>query len=237
MSENEENEGTKTKMYKERKGNVSAYRGCLFKCSYCAFSGTLSRQSCELCQKYIPHAHLEVLNRRPPATKVGEFLTMALTGDVAFASDEELRKMIAYCNKWDDREFVMQSKNPSVFEKFSDYIRPNMCIGTTLESDIDHGLSKAPTPASRHNAMQSLNCRKMVTVEPILIFNLDQFYSMIHSIDPEIVYIGYDSKKNKLPEPTLDETNELINRLREHGFEVREKLISKAWYEEKNNET
>ncbi|MCK5374102.1 MAG: hypothetical protein KAJ40_02350, partial [Alphaproteobacteria bacterium] len=60
---------------------------------------------------------------------------------------------------------------------------------------------------------------------------------MIHSIDPEVVYIGYDSKKNKLPEPTLDETNELINRLREHGFEVREKLISKAWYEEKNNET
>ena len=221
----------KTKMYAERKANISAFRGCLFGCTYCAFNGTLSRQSCELCRKYTPHAHLEVLDKRPPTTKEGEFLTMSLNGDVAFASENELVKMMLYCNTWDDRTFVMQSKNPRIFEPLADFIKPNMIIGTTIESDIDHNISKAPSPIKRYASMRLLDCRKMVTIEPILTFNLDKLWSWIQLINPEIVYIGYDSKNNELPEPTLDETNELIAVLREHGFNVKEKLIRKAWYE------
>jgi hypothetical protein len=164
-------------------------------------------------------------------TQEGEFITMSLTGDIAFASEKELVKMLLYCNTWEDRTFVLQTKKPHIFEPLTDFIKPNMVIGTTLESDIDHGLSKAPTTVKRYEAMRALDCRKMVTVEPILTFNLDRFYMMLHLINPEVVYIGYDSKNNHLPEPTLAETQELIEQLRSSGFDVKEKLMRKAWYE------
>ena len=223
----------KTKMYEERapNGNISGFRGCDFKCSYCAFRNTLRFQKCEKCKSFTPHAHLEVLDRRPPKTKDGQFLTMGLTGDIAFATDKELRAMIAYCHKWSDRTFVLQTKNPRIFEPLTDFIKPNMIIGTTIESDINHGVSKAPPPHLRFESMKALNCRKMITIEPILTFNLNVLFKWIKSIKPEVVYIGYDSKNNHLPEPTLAETRELIEQLHISGIDVKEKLIRKAWYE------
>ena len=219
------------KMYQERKANISAYRGCAWNCVYCAFQNTLRFQSCEQCKKFEPHAHLEVLDRTPPITKDGEFLTMSLTGDIAFAREQDLVKMLLYCNAWDDRTFVLQSKNPRIFEQYNVLIKPNMVIGTTIESDVDHHMSKAPPPAQRYASMRLLNCRKMVTIEPILKFDLAKLYGWIHLINPEIIYIGYDSKSNNLPEPTLAETKELIKELRTAGYDVREKLIRKAWDE------
>lgn len=53
----------------------------------------------------------------------------------------------------------------------------------------------------------------------------------ILAIKPEFVYIGYDTKKCKLPEPTLAETQALIDRLRKEGLDVRLKTIHPAWYE------
>lgn len=208
-----------TKMYAERKANISAFRN------------VLRFQECEACKKFKPHAHLEVLEKSPPMTKEGEFITMSLTGDIAFASEKELVKMLLYCNTWEDRTFVLQTKNPHIFEPLTDFIKPNMMIGTTIESDIDHGVSKAPSPYLRFEAMKRLDCRKMVTVEPILTFNLNVLFKWIQSINPEIVYIGYDSKNNNLPEPTIDETRELIKQLQSAGIDVKEKLMRKAWYE------
>lgn len=218
-------------MYHERKANISAFRGCGWNCTYCAFQNTLRFQSCVQCKKFEPHAHLEVLDRKPPTTKAGQFITMSLNGDVAFASDEELRKMLEYCNEWSDRTFMMQSKDPSTFLKFNGLISDNMIIGSTIESDINYKISSAPKTVQRNASMKLLDCRKMVTIEPILTFNLHKMYEWMFLIDPEVIYIGYDSKNNNLPEPTLNETTALIDMLRDSGFTVKEKLIRKAWYE------
>jgi hypothetical protein len=43
---------------------------------------------------------------------------------------------------------------------------------------------------------------KMITVEPILDFDLDQFVRMIKICEPEQVNIGADSGNNRLPEPS-----------------------------------
>jgi len=219
----------KTKMYPERKTNISAFRGCGWGCTYCAFKNTLRFQSCDACKKFNPHAHLEALNKTPPKTNNGEYVAVGMNGDVAFASVGELRAMINYCTKWSDRTFMMQSKDPSCFIPYT--LPDNLIIATTIESDIDHDVSKAPNTVNRFESMRSLNCRKMITIEPILTFNMNRLFMMIHLINPEIVYIGYDSKNNNLPEPTIDETRELIEQLRISGIDVKEKLIRKAWYE------
>jgi len=75
--------------------------------------------------------------------------------------------------------------------------------------------------------------RKMVTIEPILKFDLKVMLDWIKEINPEVVYVGYDShpKINKLDEPPLAMTKQLIAGLGKLGIEVRKKKIRKAWNE------
>lgn len=237
------------KMYPERVGNISAFRGCGFGCTYCAFRRALRRSKCEKCRTFEPHAHLEVLNNRPPKTKEGEFLTIGLTGDISFADVQkgDMLAILDYVCKWSDRTFLLQSKNPAFFSTF--VIPKNVIIGTTIETTsvawdsqeqwvrhdrkvlIYSDISKAPHPYKRHWAMQELRCRKEVTIEPIMDFNEDVMVQWIQDIEPEFVYIGYNSKDNvRIPEPSLKKTERLIERLKVFTI-VRTKLLRKAWWE------
>jgi hypothetical protein len=55
--------------------------------------------------------------------------------------------------------------------------------------------------------------RKMVTIEPVMDFDLEPFVEMIKAIKPEWVNIGADSKNHNLPEPSKDKVFALISRL------------------------
>lgn len=228
-----------TKMYEHRKGNISVFRGCSYFCSYCAFRTSLRRSPCERCRVFEPHAHMEVLEKTPPKTKVGEFITIGLTGDISFMDMVDFWKVIEYCRKWKDRTFLIQSKKPWYFLQFLEHIVPlsipdNVIIGTTIETNrTTDTISKAPEPALRCYAMKLLECRKEVTIEPIMEFDLQNMVEWMQAIAPEIVYIGYDShpEKNKLPEPKYSKTHALIIDLRVAGIDVREKLMRKAWDE------
>lgn len=221
------------KMYPERVGNISAFRGCDYSCSYCAFRTSLRRSSCEKCREFEPHAHLEVLNKRPPETTKGQFITIGLTGDISCASDTTIQAIIHYCWLWPKHTFLIQSKNPALFLEYK--FPENVILGTTIESDIVHqGISKAPGTRSRFDAMIRVkDCRKMVTIEPIMDFTISGLLPWIRIIDPEFIYVGYDSRpdKNRLPEPSLERTQLFIKKMRDEGFDVREKLIRKAWCE------
>lgn len=222
----------KNNMYPERKGNVAWFRGCDFDCEYCGFKRTLRFQKCTKCQNFEPHAHLEVLDKKPPKTKEGEFLTMGLTGDICFASVYEMTAAIAYCEKWSDRTFLFQTKNPRVFlaHKFPE----NVILDVTIESDINHPVSLAPDVLQRHRVMasdriQRLHNKVWVTVEPIMGFT-QEFVNLLKEIRPVVVYVGYDSKNHNLMEPSLDRTKELITQI-ERFAEVRTKLLRKAHWE------
>ena len=69
--------------------------------------------------------------------------------------------------------------------------------------------------------------RKVVTIEPILDFDLKTFFNWIRSIKPEYVWLGFNSKPKsvKLPEPTEAKVQELVNRLLDAGIEVRGKTL------------
>ncbi len=235
-------------MYKERKANIAAFRGCDFDCCYCAFRNTLKRSKCKKDQDYIPHSHLECLSKRPPKTNDNKFVTIGMNGDISFASDTTMQAIIHYCWLWAKHTFLLQSKNPAFFHNYK--FPKNVILGTTMESDMDtwystsnmthaksvirySDISKAPNNNDRFDAMYELSTRKVITIEPILDFNIAPFHNAIFDLKPEWVWIGYDSnpKRNHLPEPILEKTNDLINELIDVGISVRQKLIRKAWYE------
>ncbi len=65
-----------------------------------------------------------------------------------------------------------------------------------------------------------------MTIRPVMDFDEDIFYRWILEIRPEGVWIRYNSHPTlKLPEPSLEKTIALIERLRGNGIAVKEKLI------------
>jgi len=191
---------------------------------------------------------VEVLKRNPPRTKDNEFLTVGLTGDISFASDEVIRLIIAYCAQWSDRTFLLQSKNPARFieadgtgQKF--YFPNNVILGCTLETNYSlipsaairgefipyYTISKSPDPVLRAEAMVKIqDNRKIVTIEPIMNFDPETLKFMIEAIRPIAVYIGYDSGGHNLPEPSLQKTLDFIESIKPIT-QVRQKLMRNAW--------
>jgi hypothetical protein len=91
-----------------------------------------------------------------------------------------------------------------------------LCV--TIESNIPWpGISKAPQPAERTGALKKWKGRKMITIEPVMDFDVMTFSEMILSCEPEQVNIGADSGKNCLPEPSPEKIGALIEALRPYA--------------------
>lgn len=128
--------------------------------------------------------------------------------------------------------FLLLTKNPWRYHEFLRSFPENVILGATIESDIDHGVSKAPVPLQRAEAMRDIHWfRKFIAIEPIMDFDIDSFPRLVEKIRPEFVYLGLDNWNHHLPEPPLEKTEALIQALREFT-EVRLKTIRKAWYEQ-----
>jgi len=121
--------------------------------------------------------------------------------------------------------------------KISTGLIPNLVIGATIESDIDHqGISGAPRNTDRLRWMYAIRTefpeqKTFVSVEPILKFTQD-FPRKLVQLRPEAVAVGYDNYDNRLPEPTMKETQGLIDALEDAGcMLVYRKTIRAAWDE------
>jgi len=71
----------------------------------------------------------------------------------------------------------------------------------------------------------------MVTIEPVMDFDLNVMIDWVENINPCMVWLGYDSGKNRLPEPELEKVRSLHWQLSKKGFTVILKTIRKAWCE------
>jgi len=125
----------------------------------------------------------------------------------------EIGMILDYCKKFDNG-YLFQSKNP---ERFADWTFPAMSIiATTIETNRDYSfISKAPATYYRKVAMQSYDLGKMISIEPIMDFDLERFPKWIEDIKPEFVSIGADSGNNHLPEPSSGKLKALIGSLKE----------------------
>jgi len=132
-----------------------------------------------------------------------------------------IRLKVAQYKGKKDLVFFFETKNPARYAEFAELIPPRSILSTTIETDKNFNVSKAPSPKERYLAMLDPKIKKFakhVSIEPIMKFNLRTLYRWIQEIDPKMVSIGYDNYNAGLPEPTVEETNRLIDKLRRITF-------------------
>ena len=226
-------------MYELSVRQWNPFAGCEHDCVYCrsSFQRQLkrwARKNCPGCYEFTPHTHPERLNQKLPKTKHMQFIFTCSSGDIAFCPTEYLKEIIARIQSEPDKTFLIQSKDSQTFNRV--IFPKNVILGTTLETNRDElceGISKAPKPSQRYKDFLKVNHPlKMVTIEPMMDFDLDVMIDWVENINPCMVWLGYDSGKNKLPEPELEKVKSLHWRLAKKGFVVILKTIRKAWHEQ-----
>ena len=224
-------------MYRDSVLQWNVFVGCRFDCIYCekSFKLQMKRQKwkCIKCYNYEPHFHPERLNRKLPKTTGDQFIWPCSSGDITFAKPQCIYKILDAIKRHPDRTFLLQSKNPAVFKKYEP-LPENVVLDITLETNRDEGyrgISKAPLPSKRFkDYLKVEHPRKFVTIEPVLDFDLKTFVSWIRRIKPERVYLGYDSKNCRLPEPPLQKVLALESELKKFT-KVKRKLFREAYSE------
>lgn len=203
-------------MYRFISHTINQLRGeCLHKCAYC---------SCEKLFRYPvireKYSGMPSLDKKAVNENLGEgnFIFMVAQSDL-FAegvSDEIKTAVIKQANKYDNN-YLWQTKNPEGMIKF-EYLMPfksTVCI--TLESNrwYPKFMGNTPNPVDRVLSFFKLvRFAKMITVEPIMAFDLKEFASLIRLINPISVNIGANTNpKVKLPEPSKEEILDLIAEL------------------------
>jgi len=213
--------------------------GCRHDCSYCwarrLALGRL-RGTGRYRNGFEPRLNPEELRRR-------------FSGGVVFVSDmgdlfgewvpaEWIRAVIGHVSRFPGTLFLFMTKNPARYLDFADEFPRNVILGATIETNRDSlasRISRAPPPSARAGAMLDVAARRpdldrLVSVEPVLDFDVDVIVDWVRAIKPWVVYVGYDNYGNRLPEPPLSKVRELARRL--SGFTVvMEKTMRPAWWE------
>jgi hypothetical protein len=218
------------------------FRGCDFGCKYCEESsfqsfGQRRLYDCAECNRYKPHEHPE---RLLPEFKLDEtpymkFIFTCSSGDISFCSTEYFQLIVNRIKQEPSKNFLIQSKDPETFNRIE--FPMNVILGTTLETNRDAGydkVSKAPLPSKRYQDFSSIDHpNKMLTLEPMLDFDLDVMVEWICEINPAFIWIGTVSKDSYIckekREPSLDKIIDLYVELGIRGFVVmlKDKLIKR----------
>jgi len=176
---------------------------CSHKCEYCYMK---------------PFWKSEVhLDEKELKTDLGEnnFIFVGSSTDM-FADNvpsEWIKRVLDHCKHYMNT-YLFQTKNPKRFKEFTDHFTLYCIFGITLETNRENDLSNAPPRSSRVGWMEEKWLdRKMVTIEPIMDFDVEILSDWIERINPEFVNIGADSKGHKLPEPSPEKIKQLIKRL------------------------
>ncbi|GAI32510.1 unnamed protein product, partial [marine sediment metagenome] len=129
---------------------------------------------------------------------------------------------LARCKYYYENKYLFQSKNPHRFTKFYGQFPQNVILGTTIETNrhkLAEKYSEAPPTYERYVSISEIckedGCPVMVSIEPIMDFDLKEFLEWFYDIEPEFVSIGADSKGHHLPEPSSIKVKQLIKALKE----------------------
>lgn len=208
--------------------------GCLHLCTYCWARDYAARLASMGVEPYRTHLFSPAFAEWRLKQKFGK-------GKFVFVSDMADMWGEWVPNEWIDKvldairlnprtKFLFLTKNPKRYHEYVDKFSEYVMLGVTLETNRDYGLTKAPTPKERYEAMRSLNWEnKGIVIEPILDFD-SEFVGWIKEMSPKIVYIGYDNYNNNLPEPEIGKVKALMQNLNGTA-DVRVKALRKAWYE------
>ncbi|MBL7077756.1 MAG: DUF5131 family protein [Kiritimatiellae bacterium] len=207
-------------MYKLSVRSWNPFVGCGFDCTYCGPSfqqqAKRRKQDCQQCYEYKPHEHPERLDNSLPTTGFCQFIFTCDMGDISFCPDEHLERIVKRIRQESDRTFLIQSKAPATFMRVKKWPR-NVILGTTIETNRDDlcaDVSTAPPPSKRFKDLLAVDHPvKMITLEPLMSFDVDILASWVEKIHPRMVWLGYQNHGDDLPAPPLERVRELHWRL------------------------
>lgn len=160
----------------------------------------------------------------------GNFIFVGSSNDM-FASnvpDEWIQRTLDYCGSFDN-SYLLQTKNPGRLAAFK--LPQKSVVCTTIETNRHYPefMCNSPEPTLRAEAMSRINLPKYVTIEPIMDFDLDELLELIRKCNPVQVNIGADSssKKNKLPEPSRQKVQLLIEGLKQFTYIENKRNLSR----------
>lgn len=170
----------------------------------------------------------------------GNFIFVGSSNDMFEQSlpAEWIERTLEHCRAYPNNKYLFQTKNPERFFEFwglypmevlADGIANGSALqqvvfGTTIESNFSYFntpqgnilFSNAPSPLKRYQAMSRIiGLPRMVTIEPIMDFDVDVMVGWMEDIKPSWVNIGADSQGYSLPEPSADKIARLVCALRE----------------------
>jgi DNA repair photolyase len=223
----------KSNMYQASVCQWNPFVGCGFECTYCKRSfqqqqKRRGKKNCPDCYNYKPHKHPARLEQRLPNTGFGQFIFTCASGDIAFCDTDYLGEIVDRIRREEDKTFLIQSKNPKTFGRIN--WPGNVILGTTIETenaDLCKQVSKtAPAPEARYKGLLAIDHPlKMVTIEPVMKFDLGTMVKWVEEINPALVWIGFDTKNTGLTELDKSEAIELLVELSRKGVDVRLKRI------------
>ena len=128
--------------------------------------------------------------------------------------EEWIRKVFDKILKSPENTYLFQSKNPERFSRYAAFPF-NTIWGTTIETNRESKLTtNAPPVEERFDWIRAVEGRKMVSMEPIMDFDLLPVLNMMRQIKPEFISIGADSKGHNIPEPDKEKVLILIDELK-----------------------
>ncbi len=150
----------------------------------------------------------------------GNFIFVGSSTDM-FAEDVDLSwimSVLSVCRSFPKNKYLFQSKNPARIYELRSAIPPGSIIATTIESNREFPeiTKQAPPVEDRCYFIGHLknSFLIMVTIEPILDFDINPLLLGIRICKPTWVNIGADSKGHKLPEPSPEKVKALIEELK-----------------------
>ena len=221
----------KSNMYNFVSKTINPLAGeCKHKCEYCYLKQLKSRFNA-LNEKYSGDIRIDEIVLKTEL-KAGETYFVGSCNDI-FAdnvSPKIKQRIIDWCNKNDQANIILQTKNPSRLFYWNDnndykqfFLNRHITVCTTIETDDQQLLASISDAPLLYNRMiiGMLDCKTQVTIEPIMkMENIELFAEMLASLKVEQINIGADSGNNNLPEPTKEEVLLLISELERLGHKV-----------------
>lgn len=190
--------------------------GCLHNCTYC-WARRLAETKLKDVERYrdgfVPTLVEKELNKRFHR----EFVFVSDMGDLfgEWVPEEWITKVIDAIKQSPTSNFLFLTKNPGKYLKYVERYPENLVLGATIETNRDYNVSNCPTTYERYKYMRELPFKnKVVSIEPIMDFDLEIFVQWLKDIGPVLVHVGYDNYNHNLPEPLLSKTYQLIDQLR-----------------------
>ncbi|MBR1505705.1 MAG: hypothetical protein IJ614_06315 [Prevotella sp.] len=209
---------------------------CVHQCKYCYMRNLLSER-----YKSKPVLVENEFKRNLDEAKV-LFVGSSIDMFAKDVPDAFIMRVLNHCELFNESRpekghivYLFQSKDPTRILKFAKHpVMKHAVVATTLETNRYNAeiMGNAPAIEERASAMEKIDemgIYTMVTAEPLMDFDKEEFVELIKRCKPRRINIGRNSTRNiVLPEPTADKVKDLVSTLREFT-RVHIKNNAKVW--------